>query len=126
MISPLIKKDKLALLIAWSFFSFSVVSFTFIFSYFIQRWFYYALFYTLLYFSYYFLFRAKFKIELTFWQYTVSNMVFVGLVTLFSLVYHKLIMLDSDRFEVKFFIVVLMANLFPGSLLYLFTLIGKK
>lgn len=123
MLIDWLNRDKILLLIVWSFFSFSVMKIFSLFLYTIHHIFlWYSCFYSLLYFGYYFILKSRSHIKLNYLQYTANNVLFVMLVTLFSYVYYKAIMLDNDYFAYTFFIAILVSNILLGSLLFLFTL----
>jgi hypothetical protein len=115
------------LLVIWSFFSFSTIKFFSIFLFTIKySFFWYACLSAFLFFFYYFIFKFRFIVRLNYLQYGVSNILFTGLVTIFSYAYYKVIMLDNDDFVGNFFIAILISNFSLGSLLYLFTLIKRQ
>jgi hypothetical protein len=123
MLTHWLNRDKILLLIIWSFFSFSVMKVFSIFLYSISHIFlWYACLYSSLFFVYYFIFKSMFHGKLSFLQYTASNILFVILVAFFSYVYYKLIMLDNDYFTYNVFIAILVSNIVLGSLLFLLTL----
>ena len=127
MQTGIIKKDNVLLLVIWSLFSFSAIKFFSIFLYTIHYIFlWYACLYSVLFFAYYFVFKIRAAAKLNYLQYTVGNILFTILITIFSYIYYKIIMLDNDYFDLNFFIGVLISNLLLGSLLFLFTLIKKK
>ena len=123
----LFKRDKIILLLIWSFFSFSVIKLCSVFFYKLNHSFlYYASLYSLLFFIYHFVFKIRFDTKLNYQQYTISNILFVILITMLSYCYYRLIMLDNDYFGFNFFIVILISNLLFASLLFPFTLIKRK
>jgi len=85
----------------------------------------YACLYSLLFFAYYFIFKRMFRLKLSYIQYTANNILFVLLISLFSYLYYKIILLDNDYFAYTFFIAMLISNVVFGSLLFLFTLIKR-
>src|SRR6266496_3162679 len=95
----LFKRDKIILLLIWSFFSFSVIKLCSVFFYNLNHSFlYYASLYSLLFFIYHFVFKIRFDTKLNYLQYTISNILFVILITMLSYCYYRLIMLDNDYF----------------------------
>ena len=127
MLTGFINRAKILSLVTWSFFSFSAVKVLSIFLYTINHIFlWYACSYSLLLFFYYFAFKKQFGTRLTYLQYTANNILFVILITLFSYVYYKVIMLNDDSFAFNLFLLILISNLLLGSFLFLFTLIKKK
>ena len=127
MLAPLFKKDKIIALLLWSFFSFSAVKFFSLFIYSLNHLFLcYAALYSLLFFIYYFVLKFRYDTKLTYAQYTLSNILFVTIVTAFSYCYQKLVMLDNDYFDFRFFLAILISNLLIASLLYPLTLIKRR
>jgi len=127
MLIGLAGKSKISLLIIWSLFSFSLVRIFSIFLYAISYIFvWYACLCALLFFSYYFIFKIRFHSKLSYVQYSVSNIIFIALIALFSYLYRRAMMPDNDLFTSDFFIAVLISNLLLGSLLFLLTLIKRK
>jgi len=121
MFKVIFEKDKIISLFVWSFFAFSVFIY-----FFIDTFLYQATLYSLLFFIYFFIFKTRFGIRLTYFQYITSNLLFIIGITIFSYGYYKLVMLDNDRFNFVFFIAILIATLIFASLLFLLTLIKKK
>src|SRR5436190_19936079 len=122
----LLSRDKLILLVVWSFFSFSIMKIFSIFlyaSHYIFLW--YACVYSILFFVYYVIFKVKFS-GLNYLQYTLSKISFVVLVTIFSYIYYKVILLDNDYFIFSFFLAIAISNVLLGSILFLLTLIKRK
>jgi hypothetical protein len=130
MMSIMFKKEKLLSLAIWSFFSFSVIKVLSVFFYMVKGNFLHLLIITVsyasLFFIYYFIFRTRYGARLNFAQYTVSNILYAAMLTLFSYGYYVLIMLKNDFFNAGFYIVLAISNLLIGSLLFLFTLIKKQ
>lgn len=127
MFKFIFKKDRIISLLSWSFFSFSLIKFSSLFIYsFINTFLFEAILYSFLFFIYFFIFRTKFGINLTYSQYITSNFLFLIGITMFSYSYYKLVMLDNDYLEFNFFIGVLISNLIFNSLLFLLTLINRK
>jgi hypothetical protein len=127
MLTSLFKIDKLLGLGIWSFFSFSIIKFLSIFLYASDHIFlWYVGLYTLLYFIYFFVFKIKFRHNLSYIQYVVSNLLFVILVTLFSFCYYKIVLLDNDYFDWSFYFSISISNFLMGSLMFLVTLIRLR
>src|SRR6266498_2395684 len=126
MLSELFKKNKITSLFIWSFFSFALIKFFSIFFYAVNNFsVYYVLLYSFLFFFYYFVFKIRFSKGLNYLQYTICNILFVVLITIFFYGYYRLIMLDNDFFNFNLFIGILISNLVVGSLLFLLTLIRR-
>lgn len=127
MLTTLFRMDKILCLSVWSFFSFSIIKFFSIFLYSIDHIFLWnAGIYALLCFTYYFVFKIKFGYNLSYIQYVVSNILFVTLVTFFSICYYKLVLLDNDYFDWDFYFLISISGLLLGSLLFLITLIRRR
>ena len=127
MFKIIFEKDKIVSLFIWSFFSFSVIKFLSIFIYlFIDPFLYQVILYSFLFFIYFFIFRTRFGISLTYLQYVISDFLFVLGITIFSYSYFKFVMLDNDYFNFISYIAILIATLIFTSLLFLLTLIKRK
>ena len=127
MFQLIFKKDRIISLFAWSFLSFSVIKCLSIFFYsFVNTFLYEAFLYSFLFFIYFFIFKVRFGSRLTYLQYITSSFLFVIGIIMFSYGYYKLVMLDNDYFNLKFFIAILISNLIFSSLLFLLTLIKRK
>ena len=127
MFKIIFEKDKIISLFTWSFFSFSLIKCFSIFIYSFDNTFLYeAGLFAFLFFIYFFVFKIRFGVKLTYLQYMTSSFLFVIYITIFSYSYYKLVMLDNDYFNFIFFIAVLISNLIFNSVLFLLTLIMRK
>ena len=127
---PLFKNKELLSLVVWSFFSFSVIRFFFIFVYITSNNLQYFLLVTALYsllsFLNYFVFKLRFGVKLNYGRYIICNILFGILITAFSYGYYVVVMLPGDNFKFGFYITLLLSNTIVGSLLYFFTLIKRS
>jgi hypothetical protein len=130
MLSVLINKKGLSSLFVWSFFSFALLRFFLLFIYLGPNRSGYSLLlaslYSLLSFLLYFVFKLRWRIKLNYMQYMICNMLFGILITAFSYSYYLVVMLPGDRFDLPFYVSLLLGNMLIGSILYLFTLIKRS
>jgi len=126
----LFKKKELLSLFVWSFFSYAVIRFTFLFIYLVEtnlRYFLMViLLHSLLSFLNYFIFKIRFGVRQGYLQYIICNVLFSTLVTSFSYGYYFVVMLPGDQFKWGFYFRLFLLNVILGSLLFLFTLIKKR
>ena len=124
MLKIIFEKSKIISLFVWSFFSFSLIKCLSIFYY--ETSLYQALICSFLFFIYFFIFKNRFGTRLTFFQYMISDLLFIIGITILSYCYYKLVMLENDHFNFAFFIALLIASLVFTSLLFMLTLIKRK
>jgi hypothetical protein len=128
MLPVLFKKEKIILLLTWSFFSFSAIKCLSIFIYVFGTGYFFIVagFYSLLLFAYYFVFKSQFGIRLNYVQYIITNVLSGIVVTFFSYGYYLLIMLNNDYYNFRFYFALVISNIILGSLLFLLTRIKKQ
>ena len=130
MLQGLLRKEKIILLLTWSFFSFSVIQFLSIFIYTVGNGVAYfsivAGLNSILLLTYYFVYKSRFGTRLNYWQYMITSILSGILITGFSYGYYLLVMLNNDYYNFRFYVVLIISNIFLGSLLFLFTRIKKK
>ena len=125
--SFLFNKKKLLSLFVWSFFAFSGFKLLSVFIYLGKSIFghlvFISVFYAFFFFLYFFMFRARFGVRLNYWQYLLSNILFLAMLSFFSYGYYMLIIINNYFYDTAFYIVLAISNLVIGSALFLFTLI---